>query len=57
MQTIDGTKEREKAKFIRWGLEGLPTYKGHCHCCSPDPEDLRRYPYAQGLIDSITLPD
>ena len=47
MQTIDGSKEREKAKFIRWGLEGLPTYKGHCHCCSPDPEDLRRYLYAQ----------
>ena len=53
----DGMKERAKAKFIRRGLEGLPPYKGHCHCCSPDPEDLRRYPYAQGLIDSITIPD
>ena len=50
-QTLDGSKEREKAKFIRWGLEGLPTYKGHC------PEDLRRYRIAQGLIDSITMPD
>ena len=53
---LGGIKERQKQIFIKWGLEGLPPYKGQCHCCKPDPEDFKRYPYAQELIPTITLP-
>ena len=55
-QWIAGSKEKEKAEFIKRGLEGLPPYDHPCHCCSPDPEDFRRYTFAEGLINSIIVP-